>query len=164
MNIHIQPATEDDLPEILAIYNQMILHTTAVYDEEPHTLAMREAWFKQKQSQGFPVLVAKAEQQVVGFAAYGSFRAWSAYKYTVEHSLYVKENFQRKGVGKLLLQTLIDCAKTNQLHTMIAGIDATNEASIALHKQFGFQEAAFLKEVGYKFGKWLDLKLLQLML
>lgn len=164
MNIHIQPATEDDLPEILAIYNHMILHTTAVYDEEPHTLAMREAWFKQKQSQGFPVLVAKAEQQVVGFAAYGSFRAWSAYKYTVEHSLYVKENFQRKGVGKLLLQTLIDCAKTNQLHTMIAGIDATNEASIALHKQFGFQEAAFLKEVGYKFGKWLDLKLLQLML
>jgi phosphinothricin acetyltransferase len=164
MKIRIQPGTEDDLPEILAIYNNMILHTTAVYDEEPHTLDMRKAWFKQKQLQGFPVLVAKIEHEVAGFATYGSFRAWSAYKYTVEHSLYVKENFQQKGIGKLLLQALIDCAKTNKLHTMIAGIDAANQASLALHAQFGFQQAAYLKEVGYKFGKWLDLKLLQLIL
>jgi len=161
--ITIRNAAEDDLPELLSIYNDIILHTTAVYDYEPHTLDMRKQWLDTKKQQGFPVFVAEENGKIVGFSSIGPFRAWAAYKYSVENSVYVAAGARGKGIGKLLLPPLIEAAKTLQLHTIIAGIDATNEASLKLHKSFGFEEVAHFKEVGWKFGRWLDLKFLQLM-
>jgi len=159
--INIRIAKESDLPGILEIYNDAILHTTAVYDYEPHTIEMRNQWFVTKREQGFPVFVAEENGIIVGFSSIGPFRAWAAYKHTVENSVYVKSDCRGKGVGRLLLEPLIDAAKKLKLHVIIAGIDATNEASIRLHKQFGFEEVAHFKEVGWKFGRWLDLKFLQ---
>ncbi len=157
-------AVLDDLPQLLDIYNDVILHTTAVYDYEPHTLEMRRQWFETKQQQGFPVFVAEDDGVVVGFSSIGPFRAWAAYKYTVENSIYVKADCKGKGIGKILLQPLIEASKTLGMHTIVAGIDASNTASINLHKQFGFTEVAYFKQVGYKFDRWLDLVFLQLML
>ena len=160
--ILIRPAAENDLPAILAIYNEVIVHTTAVYDYEPHTLEMRRAWFQAKKEQGFPVFVAEESGVVLGLSSIGPFRAWAAYKYSVENSIYVSAAARGKGVGKLLMPPIINTAKQMRMHTVIAGIDAGNEASIQLHRHFGFEEVAHLKEVGYKFDRWLDLKLLEL--
>jgi L-amino acid N-acyltransferase len=162
--INIRQATENDLPSMLDIYNEIIENTTAVFQYDPHTLEMRKEWFEKKNEENHPVFVAEQNNEVVGFSTFGQFRNWQAYKYSVENSVYVKADHRGKGIGKLLLQPLIDTAKEMKFHTIIAGIVADNEASIALHKQFGFAEAAHFKEVGYKFNKWLDLKFLQLML
>jgi len=161
-SIIIREATHADIPQMLDIYNHVILNTTAVYNYDPHTLQMRTEWFETKQQQGFPVFVAEENKVILGFSTIGPFRAWQAYKFTVENSVYVKWDCRGKGVGKLLMQPLIDAAKRLSLHAIVAGIDATNEVSIALHKQFGFTEVAHFKEVGYKFDRWLDLKFLEL--
>jgi phosphinothricin acetyltransferase len=161
--IHNREAVENDLSQLLFIYNDIILHTTAVYDYEPHTLEMRKQWFETKKQQGFPVFVAEEDGKILGFSSIGPFRAWAAYKYSVENSVYVAAEARGKGIGKLLLPPLIDATKKLQLHTIIASIDATNEASLRLHKSFGFEEVAHFKEVGWKFERWLDLKFLQLM-
>lgn len=160
----IRLATESDLPAMLEIYNDVILHTTAVYDYEPHTLQMRREWWEGKQKQGFPVFVATEGAQITGFSSIGPFRAWAAYKYTVENSIYVAAAARGKGVGRALLEPLIAAAREKGLHTIVAGIDATNESSLKLHKQFGFEEVAHFHQVGWKFGRWLDLKFLQLMI
>ena len=110
------------------------------------------------------MFVAEEEGKLVGFSSIGPFRNWAAYKYSVENSIYVDTAYRGKGIGKLLLSPLIDAARQLQMHTVIAGIDATNEASLRLHKSFGLTETAHFKQVGYKFGRWLDLKFLQLML
>ncbi|MEP6844835.1 MAG: N-acetyltransferase family protein [Panacibacter sp.] len=162
--IAIRNATENDLPQILEIYNDAILNTTAVYDYKPHTLEMRKQWFSAKQQQGFPVFVAEEKDEVLGFSSIGPFRAWAAYKYSVENSIYVKDGQRGKGIGKLLMQPLIDASKELKLHTIIAGIDADNKLSIEFHKQFGFTEVGYFKEVGWKFERWLDLVLMQLIL
>jgi len=162
--ILIRKADWSDLPQLLDIYNDIILHTTAVYDYEPHTFEMREAWFKTKQEQGFPVFVAEEGNNILGFSSIGPFRAWAAYKYSVENSVYVDAAQRDKGIGKLLIPPLIDAAKELKMHTIIAGIDATNESSIKLHTHFGFREVAHFKEVGWKFERWLDLKFLQLII
>ena len=162
--ILIREAVKEDLPQILSIYNDVILHTTAVYNYDPHTLAMRTEWFETKQQQGFPLFVAEEEGTVAGFSTIGLFRAWQAYKYTVENSVYVKDGCRGKGIAKRLMTPLIESAKKLGMHAIVAGIDATNEVSIALHKQFGFIEVAHFKEVGYKFNRWLDLKFLELIL
>jgi phosphinothricin acetyltransferase len=162
--ILIRPATEHDLPAILAIYNEVIVHTTAVYDYEPHTLDMRRAWFQAKKEQGFPVFVAEEEGLVLGLSSIGPFRAWAAYQYSAENSIYVAAAARGKGVGKLLMPPIINAAKQIGMHTVIAGIDAGNEASIQLHRHFGFEEVAHFKQVGWKFERWLDLKFLQLIL
>ena len=162
--INIREAAEKDLPEILVIYNDIIVHTTAVYDYLPHTAAMRKQWFDTKKEQGFPVFVAEADGRIVGFSSIGPFRAWAAYKYAVENSVYVAADQRGKGIGKLLIPPLIEAATRLDMHTVIAGIDATNEASIQLHKGFGFEEVARFKQVGYKFDRWLDLTFLQLLL
>ena len=160
----VRHAVESDLNAILGIYNNAILNTTAVYDYEPHNLEMRKQWFAAKQQHGFPVLVAEENEEVLGFSSIGPFRAWAAYKYSVENSIYVKDGHRGKGIGKLLMQPLIDNAKALKYHTIIAGIDAANDASMALHKQFGFVEVAHFKEVGYKFDRWLDLVFMQLII
>ncbi len=161
--VQIRVAIKNDLPQMLEIYNEIIANTTAVFQYDAHTLESRKEWFTKKQEEGFPVFVAEEDDSIVGFSTIGSFRNWQAYKYSVENSVYVKAGERGKGIGKLLLQPLIDAAKKLEMHTIIAGIDAANEASLQLHKSFGFTEVAHFKEVGYKFGRWLDLKFLQLM-
>jgi len=162
--IQIRTALETDLEAMLAIYNDVIINTTAVYDYEPHTLEMRRQWFRIKEAQGFPVFVAEENGRIVGFSSIGPFRAWAAYKYSVENSVYVAADQRGKGIGKKLIEPLIRAAEQLNMHTIIAGIDATNEASIMLHRKLGFEEVAHFKQVGYKFGRWLDLKFLQLIL
>jgi L-amino acid N-acyltransferase len=162
MDITIRKAEEQDLQAILDIYNDAILNTTAVYNYKPHTLAMRQEWFAQKQKDNFPVLVAVQGSTILGFSTYGHFRAWAAYKYSVEISVYIHPEHRGKGIAKLLYPPLFAAAKEQQLHTLIAGIDADNAASIKLHEHFGFTKAGHFKEVGYKFGKWLDLVFMQL--
>jgi len=161
--IIIRTATENDIQPMLDIYNEVIKNSTAVFQYDPHTLEMRKEWFAKKREENHPVFIAE-ENEVVGFSTFGQFRNWQAYKYSVENSVYVKADQRGKGIGKLLLKPLIDAAKELELHTIIAGIVADNEASMALHKQFGFVEVAHFKEVGYKFNRWLDLKFLQLIL
>ena len=160
----VRHAIESDVLAILDIYNEIILNTTAVYQYEPHTLQMRKEWFETKKEQGFPVFVAEDNKTVTGFSTIGTFRNWQAYKYSVENSVYVASAYRGKGIGKLLIPPLIDAAIQLEMHTIIAGIDATNEVSIRLHKHFGFEKVAHFKQVGYKFGKWLDLTFLQLIL
>ncbi len=160
----IRNATETDLPQMLEIYNEIIATTTAVFQYDPHTLEMRNEWFQTKQQQGFPVFVTEENNIIIGFSTIGSFRNWQAYKYSVENSVYVKAGYRGKGIGKLLLQPLIDAAKQMKMHTIMAGIVADNESSLRLHKSFGFEEVAHFKEVGFKFDRWLDLKFLQLMI
>lgn len=162
--IAIREATENDLPGLLEIYNEIILHTTAVYQYEVHTLEMRKEWFWAKRQQGYPVFVAEENNTVAGFSTFGTFRNWQAYKYSVENSVYVAAAHRGKGIGKLLLAPLIKAAREAEMHTIVAGIDAANEVSLRLHKNFGFKEVAHFKQVGYKFERWLDLKFLQLIL
>jgi L-amino acid N-acyltransferase YncA len=162
--VTIRSATEADLPDLLEIYNDAILHTTASYDYEPHTLAMRRTWYDTKMAQGVPIFVAERQGRVIGFSSFGPFRAWAAYQYTVELSIYVAASDRGRGVGKQLMKPLIEAARAMNMHVMVAGIDATNEASLRLHRSFGFQEVAHFSQVGHKFGRWLDLKFLQLIL
>lgn len=160
----VRSAREEDLLQLLDIYNDIILHTTAVYEYEPQTLEMRMQWWETKKQLGFPVFVAEEHGRIAGFSTIGSFRAWAAYKYSVENSIYVAAELRGKGIGKLLLPPLIDSARELGMHTIVAGIDAQNEGSLRLHRSFGFEETAHFREVGWKFGRWLDLKFLQLML
>ncbi|MBC7849666.1 MAG: N-acetyltransferase [Chitinophagaceae bacterium] len=159
--ITVRPAVESDLPLLLEIYNEVIMNTTAVYDYEPHTMEMRQQWWQAKQSQRFPVFVAEANGLIAGFSSIGPFRAWAAYQYTVENSIYVAASSRGKGIGKVLLPPLINAAKELKMHSIVAGIDASNTASIKLHQSFGFEEVAHFKQVGWKFNQWLDLKFLQ---
>jgi L-amino acid N-acyltransferase len=162
--ITIRPMKEADLPQTLVIYNDIILHTTAVYSYHPHTIQMREDWYAAKIKEGYPVFVAESEGKVVGFSSFGPFRAWDAYRYTVENSIYVLADQRGKGIGKRLLEPLITTAKEKDLHAIIASIDASNSVSLQLHRSFGFEEVAHFRQVGFKFGRWLDLKFLELLL
>lgn len=163
-SIIIRDACEDDLADILNIYNEVILNTTAVYSEKPHTLEMRQEWFRDRVNNNFPVFIADSDGKVAGFGSFGHFRAWPCYRYTVELSVYVEVSQRGKGISKVLLKSLIDSAIKMNMHALIAGISADNEVSINLHRSFGFAEVAHFKEVGYKFGRWLDLKFFELIL
>lgn len=160
----IRAATYHDLPGILEIMNHAILHTTALYDYTPRTTEYVKGWFDSKQRESMPVIVYEQDGKAVGFGTYGIFRPREAYKFTIEHSVYVAEAFQGRGFGKKLLQELIELATRQGFHTMIAGIDASNTGSIELHRQFGFVEAGLIREAGYKFDQWLDLLFMQRML
>ncbi len=162
--ITVRHATEADLPQILDIYNEIIANTTAVYYYEPHTLEMRKAWFRERMEAGFPVFVAEEEGVILGMSTIGPFRVPTAYKYSVENTVHVAAKARGRGVGKMLMPPLIEAAKQLGMHTIIAGIDASNEVSLRLHTGFGFEEVAHFKEVGFKFDRWLDLKFLQLIL
>ncbi len=160
----IRLATENDLIDILPIYNHAIEFTTAVFEYRPHTLEMRRDWFRTKQAASIPVFVAVERDRVVGFATYGPFRAWPAYKYSVELSVYVDVAARRQGVGTELVRAVVTDARARDLHVVMAGITADNDVSLRLHRRLGFVEVAHIPQVGYKFGKWLDLKFLQLIL
>lgn len=164
MEITIRPAALTDLPAILEIVNYAILNTTAIYDYEARTLEEQKIWFEEKQTSQFPLIVAELTDEVVGFGTFGTFRIKVGYRFTIEHSVYVNDKAIGKGIGKLILQKLIDLAKGQNYHSMIGVIDASNSGSIEFHKKFGFVEAGVLKQAGYKFDKWLDVSLMQLLL
>lgn len=163
-DLTVRPATEADLPGILEIYNDVILNTTAVYQYEPHTIAMRKEWFGKIRAEGFPVFVAVQKDEITGFSYIGTFRGPAAYRYTVENTVHVHPKYRGQGIAKLLMPPIIEAARQMDMHAMVAGIDASNAASIKLHQHFGFVEVAHFKEVGYKFGKWLDLVFMELLL
>lgn len=147
---------------ILEIFNEAIAHSTALYDYKPRPPESMVAWFATKRSHGFPVIGFENDDgRLMGFASYGTFRAWPAYKYSVEHSIYVHKDYRGAGLGRMLLEKLIDIARENGVHTLIGGIDAANQASIALHLQQGFEHAGTLRQAGFKFGRWLDLAFYQ---
>jgi len=162
--IAIRPAVDDDLADILLIYNQAIEKTTAVFEYRAHTIDMRREWFRAKAAGSRAVLVAVESGTILGFASYGPFRAWPAYKYSEELSVYVEEQARGRGIGTALVEALVAHARARDLHVLIAGITADNVASLRLHEKLGFVEVAHIREVGYKFGRWLDLKLLQILL
>lgn len=162
--ITVRHATENDLPQVLDIYNDIIKNTTAVYYYEPHTLEMRKGWFDERKQSGFPIFVAEEDGVILGMSTIGPFRVPTAYLYSVENTVHVAAHARGKGIGKLLMPPIIDAAKELGLHTIIAGIDASNEVSLHLHKSFGFVEVAHFKQVGFKFDRWLDLKFLQLII
>jgi phosphinothricin acetyltransferase len=157
--------TAAHLPAIRDIYNDAILNTTALYEYAPRTDEVMREWFAQRQRDRIPVLGIEWEPGVLaGFATWGPFRPRAAYKYSVEHSVYVDERFRGEGVGRQLLHAVVDEAKRRDVHMLIAGIDATNVASVALHSSLGFRCCGTVREAGYKFGRWLDLEFWQLIL
>lgn len=158
----LRNAAQADLADILEIYNDAILQTTAVYHYAAQSLESRVQWFRQKAEGGFPVIVAQEDGRAVGFATYGPFRPWPAYKYTVEHSVYVHKDYRGKGIGKRLLQEIVRLASEREYAMMVAGIDTSNEDSIALHRKLGFTHAGTIRKAGYKFGRWLDLAFYEL--
>ncbi len=161
----IRDAEDRDLDAILEIHNHEILTGTANWSEVTVDRADREAWLADHITRGFPVTVAvDGDDRVLGYGAYGSFRERSGYRFTVENSVYVRADAQRRGVGRALLTDLILRARAAGLHVMVAAIEARNMASIALHAELGFVSAGRLRELGFKFGDWLDLEYLQLTL
>ena len=158
----IRQAVENDLCQILEIYNDAILNTTAIYTYNVQTLEDRTLWFRKKNEDKFPVLVSEENNKVIGFATFGSFRAWPAYKYTIEHSVYVHNGYRHHGVGTALIKEIIRIADERKFATIVAGIDAFNENSLKLHRKLGFEYAGTIRRAGFKFGKWLDLAFYQL--
>ena len=157
----IRDAGEADLPGLLAIYNEVIATSTAIYSYVPVTLEDRTQWWRTRVAVGYPVLVATDESGVLGFATFGDFRTWPGYRFTVEHSVHVRADTRGRGVGKELVKALFPRAAALGKHVMIAGVDAANQASIRFHEQLGFERAGHLREVGHKFDRWLDLVFLQ---
>ena len=159
--MNVRAASEADLPAILAIYNDAVRNTTAIWNETPVDLENRRTWFAARRKAGFPVMVADEGGRVAGYGSFGDFRPFEGYRVTVEHSLYVASDARRRGHGAALLAALIDEARKLEKRAMIGGIDAENTVSIALHAKFGFAEVGRLPGVGIKFGRALDLVLMQ---
>ena len=159
--MEIRAATLDDLPGLLAIYNDVVATSTAIYSERPATREDRHRWFMDRTAQGYPVLVAVDESGVLGYASCGDFRAWPGYRFTVEHSVHVRADRRGQGIGTALVQALVPAAQSLGKHVMVAGVDADNTASLRMHERLGFERVAHFKQVGWKFGRWLDLVFLQ---
>lgn len=150
---------------ILAILNETIVNSTALYDYKPRPPESMVSWFKTKADGGFPVIGIEDEAgTLLAMGSYGAFRAFPAYKYTVEHSVYVHKDHRGRGLGRIMMEQLIAAARKNNLHAMMGGIDAANANSIALHERLGFKHVGTLPQVGFKFGGWLDLAFYQLLL
>lgn len=150
---------------ILDIFNEAIVTSTALYDYQPRPLASMEGWFAAKEKGNFPVIGVEDEHgALTAVGSYGTFRAWPAYKYTVEHSVYVHKDHRGQGLGLQVMRALTKAARQRDVHAMIGGIDAQNAASIALHERLGFRHVGTLPQVGFKFGRWLDLAFYQLLL
>ena len=160
-----RPATRDDLPAILDIYNDAVLNTTASYDYEPRDMEHRVAWFEEHERQRLPVFVAVDDAgRVLGWSSLSRYHDRRGYQFTVENSVYVAAAERGRGVGGLLLAPLVESARGLGLHAIIAGIDAENAASRRLHARFGFVEVGRFPQVGFKFGRWLDVIYMQRLL
>ncbi|HVT90144.1 MAG TPA: GNAT family N-acetyltransferase [Tepidisphaeraceae bacterium] len=159
----IRPARQDDLPAINDIYNHFVHICTCTYQEQSETMESRQNWFA-RHGERHPVIVAEQDGRVVGWGSLSPLHGRSAYRYTVEDSVYVHHGAQGRGIGSMLLQELIDRARTIGHHVMIASIDSAQRGSLALHARFGFQEVGHLHEVGFKFQKWLDVIYMELLL
>ncbi|MBD9527593.1 GNAT family N-acetyltransferase [Paracoccus sp. PAR01] len=161
----IRDADEHDLEGIMAIYNDAVEHTTAIWNDTKVDLNNRANWLADRQRAGYPVLVAVNDGgDVLGYASFGDWRAFDGYRHTVEHSVYVRADQRGAGIGKALMVALIQRAQNIGKHVMVAGIEAGNIGSIRLHEKLGFEQVGLLQEVGMKFGGWLDLAFLQLKL
>lgn len=159
--MEVRDARESDLPGLLEIYNEVIATSTAVYSYTPVTLDDRLQWWQARVARRFPVLVAVDSSGVLGFSTFGDFRAWPGYRHTVEHSVHVRADMRGRGVGSTLVAELFPRAEELGMHVMIAGVDAANLPSIRFHERLGFVQAGRLREVGWKFERWLDLVFLQ---
>ena len=155
------PADINDIPQILEIVNDIIIHTTTNYLYEPMNLGEMQTWFRDMQKASLPVIVLKQDKKVLAYASYSQFRKKIGYRFCMEHSVYVHKNHQGKGYGKMLMLELIKIARQNKVHTLVAGVDTGNPGSIEFHKKMGFTEVGYMREVGYKFDRWLDLVFLQ---
>lgn len=156
--VETRPAEPRDLPTLLAIYNQIVATSTAIYRDEPTTLEERAAWLSARRAAGFPVIVAERGGEVLGYASYGEFRgAFPGYRFTVEHSVHLSESARGQGVGATLMGHLLDLAREAGVHVMLGAVDADNAASLRFHEKLGFAPTGRLHEVGWKFGRWLDL-------
>lgn len=160
----IRAATPADIAAITAIYNDAVANTVAIFNENLVDEANRLDWLEARQAAGFPVIVAVEGESVLGYASYGDWRAFSGYRHTVEHSVYVKKTVRGRGLGQALLEALLPLARAQGKHVMIAGIESGNLASIKLHQKLGFEITGQMPQVGMKFGRWLDLTFLQLIL
>jgi phosphinothricin acetyltransferase len=163
--IRVRPANRGDVGSILEIYNDAVLHTTASYDYEPRTLEQRLAWFDDHVRAEYPVFVATDDSaRVVGWSALNRYHDRMGYRFTSENSIYVAADRRGRGIGKLLMPPLIDAARKRSLHAILAAIDAENDISVRLHAAFGFQTVGRFKQVGFKFGRWLDVIYMELLL
>jgi phosphinothricin acetyltransferase len=150
---------------ILAIFNEAIVNSTALYDYQPRTREMMAAWFQTKAKGKYPVVgIENDSGELMGFGSYGTFRAWPAYKYSVEHSVYVDAGFRGRGIGRRLLQEIITHAQAQDYHTLVGVIDAANSISIRLHESLGFTHCGTMRQAGFKFRRWLDVMFYQLIL
>ena len=159
--IEVRDARAEDLPGILAIYNDVIATSTAIYRDEPATMEDRLQWLTARQAAHQPVLVAVDGSDVLGFASFGDFRPWPGYRYTVEHTVHIRAGQRGRGLGTMLMEPLFDRARSLGKHVMVAGVDAENVGSLRFHERLGFIRVAHFREVGFKFGRWLDLVFLQ---
>lgn len=159
--MQIRDAVQSDFEHITAIYNEVLTHTTAIYNDRPSTVEERISWWRSRTAQGFPVLVAADGTQIAGFASFGDFRAWPGYRFAVEGTVHIHSGFRGQGVGTDLLNALLARALALGKHVMIAGVDSENAASLRFLERFGFERAGHLREVGYKFDRFLDLVFLQ---
>ena len=159
--MQIRDAVEADFEDITAIYNDVLTNSTAIYNDRPASVVDRIAWWRTRLEQHYPVLVATDGERVCGFGSYGDFRSWPGYRHTVEGTVHVASGLRGQGVGSQLLNALIMLARQASKHSMIAGVDAENTASLHFLERFGFERVGHLREVGYKFDRFLDLVLLQ---
>jgi L-amino acid N-acyltransferase len=171
--MEIRDAVRSDFEQITAIYKQIVLTSTAIYNDEPVTVEDRLAWWKGRREQGYPVLVAapptplaKSEsvaetRPILGFASFGDFRAWPGYRFTVEGTVHIHSSSRGQGVGSALLKELVRRARQMGKYTMVAGVDADNAASLRFLQRFGFERVGHFRDVGFKFGRFLDLVFLQ---
>ena len=158
----IRDATEKDLPAIRDIYNDAVRNTTAIWNEQPVDLGNRQAWLSARHAQGYPILVSVENGEVTGYASFGDWRPFEGFRYSVEHSVYVRNDQRGKGLGPRLMEALIERARTGGKHVMVAAIESGNHASIHLHERLGFITTGQMPQVGIKFGRWLDLTFMQL--
>ncbi len=159
--MQIRDAVDADLDQITAIYNEVLTHSTAIYIDHPTTREERLAWWKERVAQGYPVLVAAEGDKVAGFASFGDFRPRPGYRFTVEGTVHIHSEWRGRGLGTQLLKALVERAAALGKHTMIAGVDSENTASLRYLERFGFQRVGCLAEVGYKFDRFLSLVFLQ---
>ena len=150
---------------ILDILNDAIVNSTALYDYAPRAPESMVSWFRGKADGRYPVIGAESEEgELLGFASYGTFRAWPAYKYTVENGIYIQRDHRGQGLGRILMNALIERARAQDYHLIVAGIDAANAPSVSLHQSLGFTHAGTIRHAGFKFGRWLDLAFYELRL